>query len=200
MVLYNSSEKGCKLKKSNWKMHQLHLGTEEHEKGGEFVVSKIFYDIKGETSAAEDLSSSPKTPKTNAPSLIVGKASPSEDLDNSFTLGDYEGCNKWLAGESQAYEDHEFQRAEDSLLCKEILDPHPNINNQSLNQIDYSSSRKDAELTGPCSAPCGLSDLAKLEFDSPPDFPHYVIISFYHERVPQLHSTSHRNSKRSLQV
>lgn len=43
MVLYSSLKKGGKPEKTNWVMHQYHLGTGEDEKDGEFVVSKIFY-------------------------------------------------------------------------------------------------------------------------------------------------------------
>ncbi|KAF5751947.1 NAC domain-containing protein 8 isoform X1 [Tripterygium wilfordii] len=43
MVLYASTVKGGKAEKTNWVMHQYHLGTEEDEKEGEFIVSKIFY-------------------------------------------------------------------------------------------------------------------------------------------------------------
>ncbi|KAI6676997.1 hypothetical protein NL676_037793 [Syzygium grande] len=44
MVLYTNLVRGGKSEKTNWKMHQYHLGTEEDEKDGEFVISKIFYD------------------------------------------------------------------------------------------------------------------------------------------------------------
>ncbi|CAL9748449.1 unnamed protein product [Musa acuminata subsp. burmannicoides] len=43
MVLYMSTTKGEKPEKTNWVMHQYHLGTGEDEKDGEYVVSKIFY-------------------------------------------------------------------------------------------------------------------------------------------------------------
>ncbi|MQM23057.1 hypothetical protein Taro_056119 [Colocasia esculenta] len=43
MVLYMSSVKGGKAEKTNWVMHQYHLGTGEDEKDGEFVVSKVFH-------------------------------------------------------------------------------------------------------------------------------------------------------------
>ncbi|KAK8943734.1 NAC domain-containing protein 8 [Platanthera guangdongensis] len=43
MVLYVSAAKGGKSEKTNWVMHQYHLGSGENEKDGEFVVSKIFY-------------------------------------------------------------------------------------------------------------------------------------------------------------
>ncbi|GAU21486.1 hypothetical protein TSUD_242090 [Trifolium subterraneum] len=43
MVLYMSSAGGGKAEKTNWVMHQYHLGTEEDENDGEFVISKVFY-------------------------------------------------------------------------------------------------------------------------------------------------------------
>lgn len=43
MVLYMSISKGGKPEKTNWVMHQYHLGTDEDEKDGEYVVSKLFY-------------------------------------------------------------------------------------------------------------------------------------------------------------
>lgn len=195
MVLYKSSKKGCKPDKSNWVMHQYHLGTIEDDKEGEFVVSKILYqlekqvDVNGGAATAEDLSSSPKTPKTNAPPLVVGKASPVEDKDNSvILLGDDEEPRDWLAGESQAYEDYRFQETEDYLLCKEILDPHPDSNNQGLDQIGCCTLREGDELTRAYITPCGLSDLEKLQFDSLPDFLHNVSVSIFQQCISQLRS------------
>ncbi|GMI99941.1 Arabidopsis NAC domain containing protein 8, SUPPRESSOR OF GAMMA RADIATION 1 [Hibiscus trionum] len=43
MVLYMTMAKGGKAEKTNWVMHQYHLGTEEDEKDGEYVISKIFH-------------------------------------------------------------------------------------------------------------------------------------------------------------
>ncbi|XP_009770387.1 SUPPRESSOR OF GAMMA RESPONSE 1 isoform X3 [Nicotiana tabacum] len=43
MVLYISPVKGGKAEKTNWVMHQYHLGTGEDEREGEYVVSKVFY-------------------------------------------------------------------------------------------------------------------------------------------------------------
>ncbi|KAI3884484.1 hypothetical protein MKX03_034824 [Papaver bracteatum] len=43
MVLYISMARGKKPEKTNWVMHQYHLGTAEEEMDGEFVVSKVFY-------------------------------------------------------------------------------------------------------------------------------------------------------------
>ncbi|KAF7819512.1 Suppressor of gamma response 1 [Senna tora] len=75
MVLYVRT-KDSKPYKSNWVMHQYHLGTDE--KDGEYVVSKIFYqqqkliDKNEENTVVEDSGdmisrTSPKTPKPNPP-------------------------------------------------------------------------------------------------------------------------------------
>jgi hypothetical protein len=43
MVLYMSPAKGGKAEKTNWVMHQYHLGIGEDERDGEYVVSKLFF-------------------------------------------------------------------------------------------------------------------------------------------------------------
>lgn len=43
MVLYLTPVRGGKAEKTNWVMHQYHIGTGEDEKEGEYVVSKVFY-------------------------------------------------------------------------------------------------------------------------------------------------------------
>lgn len=76
LVLYIRSKDSSKSYKSNWVMHQYHLGSDEED--GEYVVSKIFYqqqkqtDKKEENPVLEDpgnmtLRTSPKTPKPNPP-------------------------------------------------------------------------------------------------------------------------------------
>ncbi|CAA6659562.1 unnamed protein product [Spirodela intermedia] len=80
MVLYKSSKKGFKPVKTSWVMHQYHLGTEEDEREGELVVSKIFFqsqvkqteEIAVDAAAQDDLEKltaavSPRTPKTSTP-------------------------------------------------------------------------------------------------------------------------------------
>nr|XP_017237195.1 PREDICTED: NAC domain-containing protein 8-like isoform X1 [Daucus carota subsp. sativus]XP_017237196.1 PREDICTED: NAC domain-containing protein 8-like isoform X1 [Daucus carota subsp. sativus]XP_017237197.1 PREDICTED: NAC domain-containing protein 8-like isoform X1 [Daucus carota subsp. sativus] len=46
LVLYTTAPNNRKAVKSNWVMHQYHLGTEDDENEGEFVVSKVFYQQK----------------------------------------------------------------------------------------------------------------------------------------------------------
>uniref|UniRef100_A0A0D9WP45 NAC domain-containing protein n=1 Tax=Leersia perrieri TaxID=77586 RepID=A0A0D9WP45_9ORYZ len=56
MVLYMSPVKGGKPEKTNWVMHQYHLGTGEDEIEGQYVVSKLFFQQQfkpGEKNAQE---------------------------------------------------------------------------------------------------------------------------------------------------
>eukprot|EP01018_Ginkgo_biloba_P002491 Gb_00530 [translate_table: standard] len=46
LVLYTNFGKQRKPEKTNWVMHQYHLGLQEEEKEGELVVSKVFYQTQ----------------------------------------------------------------------------------------------------------------------------------------------------------
>ncbi|KAL9678281.1 hypothetical protein QQ045_016124 [Rhodiola kirilowii] len=79
MVLYMTMVKGEKAEKTNWVMHQYHLGMEHDEKDGEYVISKVFYQQnqakQGEICEAELNDTSdlmvqkldPMTPKSVSP-------------------------------------------------------------------------------------------------------------------------------------
>lgn len=46
LVLYTNYGRQRKPEKTNWVMHQYHLGEDEEEKDGELVVSKVFYQTQ----------------------------------------------------------------------------------------------------------------------------------------------------------
>jgi len=46
LVLYTNYGKQKKPEKTNWVMHQYHLGIDEEERDGELVVSKVFYQTQ----------------------------------------------------------------------------------------------------------------------------------------------------------
>ncbi|XP_050216700.1 NAC domain-containing protein 73 [Mercurialis annua] len=46
LVLYTNYGRQKKPEKTNWVMHQYHLGDDEEEKDGELVVSKVFYQTQ----------------------------------------------------------------------------------------------------------------------------------------------------------
>jgi hypothetical protein len=46
LVLYTNYGKQRKPEKTNWVMHQYHLGSDEEERDGELVVSKVFFQTQ----------------------------------------------------------------------------------------------------------------------------------------------------------
>ncbi|XP_010251054.1 PREDICTED: NAC domain-containing protein 8 [Nelumbo nucifera] len=163
MVLYKTSKKGSKPDKSNWVMHQYHLGTKDDVTEGEYVVSKIFYQqqqrhtdkteahLVNEEPDKVTLQVSPRTPKTNTPDIRrPGKRFLCDDINEdseleciketaqpspSVHLDDDRMDTAWWAGESQAVEDPDLNVMDDILLCNEILDSYAPADNSGLRPI-----------------------------------------------------------------
>ncbi|XP_027358752.1 SUPPRESSOR OF GAMMA RESPONSE 1-like [Abrus precatorius] len=193
MVLYMRSKKGSKPYKTNWVMHQYHLGSEEDEKDGEYVVSKIFYQQQKQTEKNEEnpvvedsdvaVRTSPRTPKPNSPCRpSAGKC---VDFDDNFDENELQPCfqdakpmpgeslappSAWLAGESQP--DCDFDGLEDILLCKEMLNSSGLLNDSGLNSTFNGIACNANELAGNNNdhVSYGVSVLDTLELDTPPDF------------------------------
>ncbi|XP_057528634.1 SUPPRESSOR OF GAMMA RESPONSE 1 [Amaranthus tricolor] len=94
MVLYVSSAKGGKSEKTNWVTHQYHLGTEEDEKDGEYVISKVFYQQQqgkqgdktaGYVSDAIDEVSVKLDPVTPEPSRHMTPEPPQKEIQLELT-------------------------------------------------------------------------------------------------------------------
>ncbi|KAI5003615.1 hypothetical protein ZWY2020_030775 [Hordeum vulgare] len=66
LVLYINFGKTRKAEKTNWVMHQYHLGDLEDEKEGELIVSKVFYQTQPRQSAAATTSTLLHEPSTAA--------------------------------------------------------------------------------------------------------------------------------------
>lgn len=109
MVLYSTSNKGSKPDKSNWVMHQYHLGSNEDEKDGEYVVAKIFCqqpkqiddDASVKVEESSDIGSfrtSPRTPKTVTPNPPRAGETPSFDdaIDNVNESSIQVGCKNFM--------------------------------------------------------------------------------------------------------
>ncbi|KAM0010164.1 putative transcription factor NAM family [Helianthus debilis subsp. tardiflorus] len=92
MVLYGTTVGGSKPCKTNWVMHQYHLGTDEDEKDGQYVVSKIYYQAQKETHehtnvGVVDEDSDPRTPVINASDpLRPGKTPLYEDVTCEYVI------------------------------------------------------------------------------------------------------------------
>lgn len=73
LVLYTNFGKNRKPEKTNWVMHQYHLGQHEEEREGELVVSKIFYQTQPRQCNWSDRINS-----TSAGNLVAGEGNSSE--------------------------------------------------------------------------------------------------------------------------
>ncbi|KAL2555225.1 NAC domain containing protein 75 [Forsythia ovata] len=77
LVLYTNFGKNRKPEKTNWVMHQYHIGQNEEEKEGELVVSKIFYQTQ-----PRQCNWSEKNNMNNAVELATG-SDPNRDSGNT---------------------------------------------------------------------------------------------------------------------
>ncbi|PON97837.1 NAC domain containing protein [Trema orientale] len=75
LVLYTNYGKQRKPEKTNWVMHQYHLGNNEEEKEGELVVSKVFYQTQPRQcgSVMKDLLTNPAKNNNNSNLIMKGQ-------------------------------------------------------------------------------------------------------------------------------
>lgn len=139
MVLYVSSGKGGKPEKTNWVMHQYHLGTEEDERDGEYVISKVFHQqqqvkpgdkIGGDIpDVTEDIvvKVDPVTPKsvTPEPPRNERRLEPRKESTLSYINSDTEDHNIEL--------DDEVRQSE---MDKSIAEAHTTCENHTDQVID----------------------------------------------------------------
>ncbi|KAM6574761.1 hypothetical protein CsatA_023088 [Cannabis sativa] len=80
LVLYTNYGRQRKPEKTNWVMHQYHLGNNEEEKDGELVASKVFYQTQPRQCGS---SSSSSSLIIKDPSIIFDRSSPGFDDDHN---------------------------------------------------------------------------------------------------------------------
>ncbi|KAJ4703545.1 NAC domain protein [Melia azedarach] len=80
LVLYTNYGRQRKPEKTNWVMHQYHLGNNEEEKDGELVVSKVFYQTQprqcGSSSIKED----------SLEGNLIGRSGPHNNNNNNNNI------------------------------------------------------------------------------------------------------------------
>ncbi|KAK6153099.1 hypothetical protein DH2020_012738 [Rehmannia glutinosa] len=193
MVLYATSKRGSKPDKCNWVMHQYHLGSDEDETEGEYVVSKIFYQPQKETDKYETsfvieesdtaaVQVIPRTPRTYTPDPPRSEKTPPSD----YVSSDY--FIQSLVEEKDYLKEPSYRpRLEDemeyatclagnsetvdlsganSLLCNEIIGSYAAFDD--LRPNNPSSTQVDVDVSAV--HPCDIGDLDNLELDTPPDF------------------------------
>ncbi|TVU15588.1 hypothetical protein EJB05_39118 [Eragrostis curvula] len=131
LVLYTGSKKG-RDSKTNWVMHQYHLGVNEAEKNGQLVVSKVFYQLASKQVDKSEMDISvvehdasikidPRTPKIDPPQPRHPNNSPceteqynspclldqggAESSTSNFGVKDEDKYLAWYAGSSEILED-----------------------------------------------------------------------------------------------
>ncbi|KAL7094882.1 hypothetical protein ACP275_11G132700 [Erythranthe tilingii] len=186
MVLYAGSKTGSKPDKCNWVMHQYHLGSDEDEREGEYVVSKIFYqpqkerDKKNEASLIieEECNNNnnivkveviPRTPKTNTPDPPRSEKTPVSDCFSDGYLTellaqDFEYLKEpshLLSNVSRLKDEMEAVDLSggESLLCNEIIGSYG-----AFDDLRPNYPQVGGDFT------CGIADLENIELDTPPDF------------------------------
>ncbi|XP_047971444.1 SUPPRESSOR OF GAMMA RESPONSE 1-like isoform X2 [Salvia hispanica] len=188
MVLYETLKRGCKVEKSNWVMHQYHLGSDEHEKEGEYVVSKIFHRPKKESEKVGSLTLGkeesdvkavpviPMMPKTTTPDPPRQDQSPYSDchLDDYFLqslLEESEHLNEpYHASYSSRLEDVEFTTyLAGNTEADDFSRPNPLSCNEIVESKDASNDINTVHNR--CTTGCnGIGELENLELDVAPDF------------------------------
>ncbi|CAO2835375.1 unnamed protein product [Amaranthus hypochondriacus] len=195
MVLYTASQKGSKPVKSNWVMHQYHLGTEDDEKEDEFVVSKIYYQkekhregndnsiaIVAEDQKAVSIPNTPNTVTPNPPressvkydDVLDDSVAVVEDVKNeNATLGYPATSSQYKGGDVEC---PECPAGESQAQDVDLND----IENSLLcREIFSSCAPLDNSIVG-ClndlhdeayNGSYDVSILDTIHLDSPPDFP-----------------------------
>ncbi|XP_073125971.1 NAC domain-containing protein 73 isoform X1 [Henckelia pumila] len=77
LVLYTNYGRQRKPEKTNWVMHQYHLGDNEEEKDGELVVSKVFYQTQPRQCGSSGMKESLMNPNKS-------RASSQNNKENTF--------------------------------------------------------------------------------------------------------------------
>lgn len=76
LVLYTNYGRQRKPEKTNWVMHEYHLGNKEEEREGEFVLSKVFYQTQPRQCASSS-SSIKGSEDGQSRSVLLGQPGPS---------------------------------------------------------------------------------------------------------------------------
>ncbi|CAA3027545.1 NAC domain-containing 8 [Olea europaea subsp. europaea] len=198
MVLYETSKKGSKPNKCKWVMHQFHLGTDEDEREGEYVVSKISYQPQKETDKNETslnleesdigtIHTSPKTPNTYIPFPPRPVETPDEESDMGMIQSplqelvtfkelshpsSYPQSNDQIDFTTSLAGESQAVDMDDPLLCNEIIDSYAHLSDLKPKPSSYTQVAHNITNLplGDGNGTFGAADLENLELDTPPDF------------------------------
>ncbi|KAL2244420.1 NAC domain-containing protein 73 [Sesamum indicum] len=89
LVLYTNYGRQRKPEKTNWVMHQYHLGDNEEEKDGELVVSKVFYQTQPRQCGSSTMKDAILNTTTTSKSRSSSKSSESGFMKNASFVDYY---------------------------------------------------------------------------------------------------------------
>jgi hypothetical protein len=93
LVLYTNFGKHRRPEKTNWVMHQYHLGDNEEEREGELVVSKIFYQTQPrQCGVAAEPAASTAAAAAASSDTVEGAASAEQAAEAAVALPDVGGA------------------------------------------------------------------------------------------------------------
>ena len=117
MVLYISPVRGGKPEKTNWVMHQYHLGTEEDEKDGEYIISKVFYQQQQVKLGDKDDKDVPEATEINESTIV--KVDP---VTPKFVTPETPCNGRWCADLDLGQETHNSPQVKPSTIfsCYQI--------------------------------------------------------------------------------
>ncbi|KAL2347528.1 hypothetical protein Fmac_001528 [Flemingia macrophylla] len=140
MVLYVSNIKGGRAEKTNWVMHQYHLGTEEDEKDGEYVISKVFYQQQQVKLGDKDNQDVPEAIATTESTIVrVGPVTPKSVTPDP-------PCNeRWRADLDLGQETHNIPQPPQMNYLEEIKDDCPDLATESMEGTQLNEGMNDKE-------------------------------------------------------
>ncbi|KAM0938628.1 putative transcription factor NAM family [Dioscorea sansibarensis] len=121
LVLYINYGRNRKPEKTNWVMHQYHLGIDEDEKDGELIVSKVFYQTQPRQcgSVNKDLVIPVNAKSVNEVDKAIHKSGNFVDYCNSSVTGYNQGGDTKVSSAHQVFSNSAVHAHASSFLVNE---------------------------------------------------------------------------------
>ncbi|XP_049931675.1 NAC domain-containing protein 75-like isoform X2 [Nymphaea colorata] len=141
LVLYTNFGKHRKPEKTNWVMHQYHLGQHEEEKEGELVVSKIFYQTQPRQCNWSDRAASGDNAASSHERLKTNSQSSTEHVEHRIEGGSGSSSSK------EATQRDELSRA--TISSYSSLDVQQ-LKNDTFSFVPFRKSFDESAEVGDC--------------------------------------------------
>ncbi|KAH9311343.1 hypothetical protein KI387_026378 [Taxus chinensis] len=159
LVLYTNFGKHRKPEKTNWVMHQYHLGCQEEEKEGELVVSKVFYQTQPRQCSWD------KAAESGDAAASALKAASAEITDNPKSSPVVNEETVKICAESSERQFHVCNHLEQQRKASYSLSlvPSGESSDQGINSRENKSSETNSQGTPQCSGGVNLNKESVLK-------------------------------------